>query len=658
MQNDKLNADSGQARAAIASDLLSYYRQEIYRRTDRLFAWLLALQWLACVAAALFISPHAWASASSKTQPHVWASVLFGGLIAILPITLATCQSGTVIARHTIAIGQALSSSLLIHLLGGRIETHFHIFGSLAFLAFYRDWRVLVTASLVVAADHLLRGWYWPQSIYGVLDANVWRSLEHIGWVLFEDIFLILACRRSELEIQRICQRESQLLVLNQRIEQTIEERTAELEESRDLYACQADELRQVMESAKAASVAKSEFLANMSHEIRTPMTAILGYAEMLLEDGEIHRAPASRIESIRTIQRNGDHLLTIINDILDLSKIEADKLEVERVSCSAIQILADVESLMRPRAVSKGIQLVIQFDTVMPESIQSDPTRLRQILINLVGNAVKFTETGEVRIAVRLVLAESPYLDFDVSDTGLGMSPEQMERLFRPFTQADMSTTRSFGGTGLGLTISKRLAHFMDGDVTIVRSLPGVGSTFRLTAPTGPLSMVKLIAVEQETGRMLNNAAALESRSAATVGKLQGATLLLAEDGPDNQRLISLVLKKAGATVQLVSNGRDAVAEAWRAAQQGQSFDAVLMDMQMPIMDGYEATTLLRAMGYESPIIALTAHAMTGERDKCLAAGCDDFATKPIDRPKLIAQIAAFCQSLPPAKQAAELIA
>jgi signal transduction histidine kinase/ActR/RegA family two-component response regulator len=397
--------------------------------------------------------------------------------------------------------------------------------------------------------------------------------------------------------------------------------------------------LEQTARQAQTATQAKSEFLANMSHEIRTPMTAILGFTELLLEEGDIATAPPSRVEAIKTIRVNGEHLLQLINDILDLSKVEAGRLDAERIACSPVQLLADVHSLMTVRAAAKKLPLRCGFAGPIPETIVSDPTRIRQVLVNLVGNALKFTETGAVEVTGRLLDGsdEAPRLCFEVRDTGIGLTPEQMQMLFQPFTQADVSTTRKFGGTGLGLAISKRLAGLLGGDIA-VESTPGQGSTFRVTFATGSLDGVRLLDNPDLSVVVGTSTAAATTQMVS----LAGCRILLAEDGPDNQRLIAFVLKKAGATVELADNGRIGLEKALAAAQRGEAFDVILMDMQMPEMDGYEAARRLRAAEYDGPIIALTAHAMEQDRRKCLEAGCDDYASKPIDRAALLATIRA----------------
>jgi CheY-like chemotaxis protein len=375
-----------------------------------------------------------------------------------------------------------------------------------------------------------------------------------------------------------------------------------------------------------------------MSHEIRTPMTAILGFSESLLD---ATLSDAQKRDAITTIRRNGEYLLEIINDILDLSKIEAGKLDLECIAFSPCRIIDETLALMRVRADAKQLPLHAEYDGKMPETIRSDPTRLRQILINLVGNAIKFTPTGSVRLVTRCVVDDvtGPMLQFDVVDTGIGMSQEQMDRLFNAFTQADTSTTRRFGGTGLGLNISRRLSHMLGGDVTVT-SRPGQGSTFRLTLSAGNLTGVRMI--DSQGAAPADALTATAPPIDPNAIQLRGR-VLLAEDGPDNQRLISFILAKAGLDVTVANNGKVAVELALDALDTGEPMDVILMDMQMPVMDGYEATSVLRRRAYNGPIIALTAHAMAGDREKCEAAGCDGFATKPIDRASLLKLIQSY---------------
>jgi CheY-like chemotaxis protein len=302
-------------------------------------------------------------------------------------------------------------------------------------------------------------------------------------------------------------------------------------------------------------------------------------------------------------------------------------------MTCSPCQVVAEVESLVRVRADAKGLKLKIEFRPPIPEFIQTDPTRLRQILINIVGNAIKFTEVGDVRLTASLQsdAAEQPVLQFDVVDTGVGIAPEQITNLFHAFAQADASTTRRFGGSGLGLTISQRLARLLGGDVSIVQSEPGKGAHIRATVQTGSLEGMRMLD-DPWSAVALREGDRAHSCEAAEPSRLN-CRILLAEDGPDNQRLIAHLLRKAGAEVTIVDNGELAVGTAMKAQAQHRPFDVILMDMQMPVLCGYGATQQLRARGYAGPIIALTAHAMAGDRDRCLAAGCDDYVSKPIDR-------------------------
>jgi PAS domain S-box-containing protein len=392
-----------------------------------------------------------------------------------------------------------------------------------------------------------------------------------------------------------------------------------------------AEELRKTREKAIDANLAKSRFLANMSHEIRTPMTAILGYTDLLMDPS---LTSSSRDNYLAVIRRSGEHLLSLINDILDLSKIEAGRLLLNPGRCSVVAILADVASVVRPRAQQRGVPLTVEYAGPMPASIESDAMRLRQALVNLGGNAAKFTERGRIRLVASFLpdWRGAPAVQIEIIDTGVGIRQDVLPKLFQPFSQGDSSVTNKFGGTGLGLAISRHIAQLLGGDLSVSSTL-GRGSTFTLVVPTGSLDGVEMLESPSEVQQETPAKPAAWSSEA-----LRGIRILLAEDGYDNRQLIQAVLRRVGAEVEAAENGRIAVEMAT-----AESFDLILMDMNMPEMDGYEATRLLRADGWKGPIVALTANAMAGDRDQCCAAGCDDYLAKPIDRALLIHTISAF---------------
>jgi signal transduction histidine kinase/ActR/RegA family two-component response regulator len=457
-------------------------------------------------------------------------------------------------------------------------------------------------------------------SHYRILPITQLNSSQFPVAILVIDTLIVSLFLVSILLIEKLLseKNEKDLTVLNKNLEQIVKKRTALLDSAR--------------EGALAASRAKSRFIANTSHELRTPLGAIIGFVDLVLDTNPDEKQKRQYLEVVR---KNAHQLLQIVNEVLDLSKIEAEKIEIEKCSFQLKDLIEDIQSLMSLKAETKGLLFYIELDKPLPEIVYTDPLRLKQILINLIGNAIKFTSQGEVRVKVSQIQSSKNFitLQFDISDTGPGIDAEFEKYLFEAFSQADSSLVRKYGGTGLGLSLSRSLAKLLNGELVLQSSTPGKGSVFRLKIDIDILNQQTQTAVERKSGQ-------IESKQRDLIGKM----ILVVDDSMDNQILIKQYLSKAGAQVDLAENGQKAID---MIEINSNSYDVILMDLQMPVLDGYQTTKRLRENGCKIPIVAFTAHAMKEERDKAKASGFNGYLTKPIERQVLISTLADITRSL-----------
>jgi PAS domain S-box-containing protein len=826
---------SAQSSAARADELFRAHQQEIYRGTDKLFARLMVVQWLAAIIAAVVISPRTWVGQTSQVHIHVWASLIIGGLITVFPVWLTRAWPGAAITRYVIAVAQMLMSALLISVTGGRIETHFHVFGSLVILSFYRDWRVLVPATVVVALDHFLRGIYWPYSVYGVLTASPWRSIEHAGWVIFEDVFLVISCFRSIREMRSIANRTAALEASEQNFRQIFEEapigmavvgldekfrqangalchmldyseeelrrRTPfdlthpeDLESSRELaklmladkshssiekryvrrnsdvvwarrtgrvirdengdprhflimiedisvrkeaeqalheskrqleYALQANQsimdnsqdvictvdengrfltvnaacqdllgyapaeligrfyfdfvypqdrvrtseadtvtrksgrltdfvnryvrkdgsivhvlwsaswaetekiffcvahdvterqraeekMLEAKEEADRANKAKSEFLSRMSHELRTPLNAILGFSQLL----ERQKPTEVQRTRIAYIINAGRHLLELINEVLDISRIEAGRMQLSVEPVCVGHALGEAIDLMRTLAADRSIELIASTDGNNSSYVLADRQRFKQVLLNLLTNAIKYTPPGG-RVTVSAAPASRDRHRIVVSDTGPGISAENMSRLFTPFDRlgAEQSDVQ---GTGLGLAVSQRLIQAMGGSIG-VNSDAGRGSTFWVELPRTNSPLERAVKPNDDPARKVTISPEEEKR-----------TILYIEDNLSNLTLVQQILDEH-ADIELMTAMQGSIG---LELARRHSPDLILLDLHLPDMPGWEVLAQLRGdqKTCSIPTIVISADATARQIERLMAAGASAYLTKPLD--------------------------
>ena len=554
---------------------------EVHTQTDRMFAYVMVFEYFLGIAFAFFWSPRTWSGATESVHPHVWSAIILGGLLASFPIYLAIKSPGAVSTRYVIAVTQGLFSALLIHLSGGRIETHFHVFGSLAFLSCYRDWRVLVLSSFVVATDHIARGIWFPLSIYGVASDSTWRFVEHAAWVVFEDSFLIVTCVRGVQDLRGKALRQAELELAKKGLELARDE-------------------------AQRANQAKSDFLSRVSHELRTPLNSVLGFSQILQMDG----LTEDQSESVSMISEGGKHLLKLIDEILDIAGIESGRMTISNEPINVAEVVREVRSMVQPLMLESGITFV---EPDIPEETFAiaDHQRLKQVLLNLVSNAIKYNVAGgEVRVSVQ---REEDQLKIFVADTGVGIPEEKRALLFNPFERLGAENS-SVQGTGLGLSLSKNLTEAMGGSLSLAPSEIGTCFCMELAAASSPLSTLGQTVL---------------SDFMATMRKGREATILLIEDNPANVQLVERILKaKISYRLVVARDGQSGLDMAMNCNP-----DIILLDLDLPDIYGGELLKRFRAGAVKAgtPIVIVTADSSAYHRTALSADSATEILTKPI---------------------------